>query len=231
MFSFCHLINIWNPRNHWEHLHHCQALVEFQKNFKNVTFINPKNQFKRLLTVFFLCRDEGQERHKLKLMNFAEKHLHILGILLGHPLDLNTHAVRAEEVFITFGEKQPYISFYPLWCYKGEVTAEGKSCSGLTGGGKGAVISRHYLLRIYLKGCGFVECALEMLNDASVNCWYIIHEVPPNHPWNNWCYKHHWSKPDFLQKSVFSPLLFMLMYAGVLTMKGMGKWCSLGAGW
>lgn len=48
-------------------------------------FINPKNQFERLLTVFFLCSDEGQDRHKLKLMNFAEEHLHILGFYLATP--------------------------------------------------------------------------------------------------------------------------------------------------
>lgn len=60
-------------------------VVEFKKNVKNLIFINPKNQFERLLTVFFLCSDEGQDRHKLKLMNFAEKHLHILGFYLATP--------------------------------------------------------------------------------------------------------------------------------------------------
>lgn len=50
-----------------------------------MTFINPKNQFERLLTVFFLCTDEGQDRHKLKLTNFAERHLHILAFDLAPP--------------------------------------------------------------------------------------------------------------------------------------------------
>lgn len=37
-------------------------------------------------------------------------------------------------------------------------------------------------LSLYLEGCRLVECAHEMLNDASVNCWSIIHEFHQTMP-------------------------------------------------
>lgn len=134
------------------------------------------------------------------------------------------------------GNTARYLFSFFLWpnFATNEMWLWGEQCLGLRGRKRTEIF---HSVSIYLKGCGFAECAHEMPNDASVNCSSIIYELHQSPEITSVV-----NSPDLetrleIQDPPLSPsnsstplLPLMLMYAGRTHHEGDGEVVQSG-GW